>query len=56
MSVVRRAHDSEVDEFGADIGIDDTNDEGWDNNETEGTLSVDSGAKTAEGGSGGVLA
>ena len=48
MGVSRLAHDSEVDEFGRDVGIDDADDESGDDHEREGSLLVRDHAQAAE--------
>ena len=50
-----RAHDSEVDELGSDIGVDNTNDQCRHNDEGEGAFFVGIGAETAESWSGRIL-
>lgn len=54
--VTRLAHNAEVDELCADVGVDDSDDHGRDNDEGEGSLSVRLGAETAKGRGRGVLA
>lgn len=56
MCVSRVTHDPEVDEFGRNIGIDDADDESWDDDEGEGSLLVGDNAQTAECWSSGILA
>lgn len=56
MSVSRLAHHSEVDEFGADIRVDNTDHEGRNYDEREGTFLVGGNTQTAESWGGGVLA
>lgn len=55
MGVARLAHDTTEDEFSGDVGVDDTNDESWHNDECERGLLVDSGTERAESWGSGVL-
>lgn len=51
----RRAHDAGVDELGRDVGVDDTDDEGWDDDEGERGLLIRHDAETAKRRCSGVL-
>lgn len=56
MRVARVAHDALIDEFGGNVGVDDTDDEGRHNDKRERGLLVFDDAQGAEGWSSGVLA
>jgi len=55
VSVSGLAHKTAIDEFGADVCVDDTDDEGGDNNKGERSLPVDKRTETAEGWSSSIL-
>lgn len=53
--VSRLAHNSEVDEFGTDVRVDDTDNEGGNDDEREGSLLIGDDTQTTESWGGGVL-
>ena len=56
MCVVGSTHDSEVDEFGADVRVNDSDDDRGNDDEGERAFAVAVRAQSAEGGCGGILA